>query len=107
MELLLKDIECAAERLKPILHHTELDMSSTFSKMTGGEVYLKCENRQKTGSFKIRGASNKIAALVERGGVTSVVASSAGSSQVRYPRDHRYAGKRPHRKGSGNAGLRR
>ena len=79
MELLLKDIECAAERLKPILHHTELDMSSTFSKMTGGEVYLKCENRQKTGSFKIRGASNKIAALVERGGVTSVVASSAGN----------------------------
>lgn len=79
MELLLKDIECAAERLKPILHHTELDMSSTFSGMTGGEVYLKCENRQKTGSFKIRGASNKIAALVERGGVTSVVASSAGN----------------------------
>ena len=79
MELLLKDIECAAERLKPILHHTELDMSSTFSEMTGGEVYLKCENRQKTGSFKIRGASNKIAALVERGGVTSVVASSAGN----------------------------
>ena len=49
MELQLKDIELAAERLKPILHHTELDMSSTFSAMTGGEIYLKCENRQKTG----------------------------------------------------------
>ena len=48
MELQLKDIELAAERLKPILHHTELDMSSTFSAMTGGEIYLKCENRQKT-----------------------------------------------------------
>ena len=36
MELQLKDIEFAAERLKPILHHTELDMSSTFSAMTGG-----------------------------------------------------------------------
>lgn len=79
MELQLKDIELAAERLKPILHHTELDMSSTFSAMTGGEIYLKCENRQKTGSFKIRGASNKIAALVERGDVKSVVASSAGN----------------------------
>ena len=54
MELQLKDIEFAAERLKPILHHTELDMSSTFSAMTGGEIYLKCENRQKTGSFKIQ-----------------------------------------------------
>ena len=79
MELQLKDIELAAERLKPILHHTELDMSSTFSAITGGEIYLKCENRQKTGSFKIRGASNKIAALVERGDVKSVVASSAGN----------------------------
>ena len=41
MELQLKDIELAAERLKPIHHHTELDMSSTFSAMTGGEIYLK------------------------------------------------------------------
>ena len=79
MELQLKDIELAAKRLNPILHHTELDMSTTFSTMTGGEIYLKCENRQKTGSFKIRGASNKIAVLVERGDVKSVVASSAGN----------------------------
>ena len=79
MELNLNEIELAAARLKPVLHHTELDLSSTFSSMTGGQVYLKCENRQKTGSFKIRGASNKIAALVERGEVSSVVASSAGN----------------------------
>ena len=79
MNIALKDIMRASERLKPILHHTELDLSSTFSAMTGGNIYLKCENRQKTGSFKIRGASNKIAALVERGEVSSVVASSAGN----------------------------
>ena len=79
MELELKDFELAQDRLKPILHHTELDLSSTFSSMTGGKVYLKCENRQKTGSFKIRGASNKIAAMVERGEKCSVVASSAGN----------------------------
>lgn len=79
MELELKEFEQAQERLKPILHHTELDLSSTFSAMTGGKVYLKCENRQKTGSFKIRGASNKIAAMVERGEICSVVASSAGN----------------------------
>ena len=70
MNIALKDVMRAAERLKPILHHTELDQSSTFSAMTGGNIYLKCENRQKTGSFKIRGASNKIAALVERGAVS-------------------------------------
>lgn len=79
MELQLREIELAAERLKPILHHTELDLSSTFSKMTGGEIYLKCENRQKTGSFKIRGASNKIACLAQSGELKSVVASSAGN----------------------------
>ena len=79
MELMLQDIELAAQRLKPVLHHTELDMSSTFSEMTGGQIYLKCENRQKTGSFKIRGAGNKIAAIAERGEVKSVVASSAGN----------------------------
>lgn len=79
MNIELKDIELAEKRLKPILHHTELDLSSTFSAMTGGQVYLKCENRQKTGSFKIRGASNKIASLVESGGASAVVASSAGN----------------------------
>ena len=79
MNIELADIELAAERLKPILHHTELDLSSTFSAMTGGRVYLKCENRQKTGSFKIRGASNKLAAMAERGEKRSVVASSAGN----------------------------
>lgn len=79
MEINLRDIEKAAERLKPILHHTELDLSSTFSRMSGGQIYLKCENRQKTGSFKIRGASNKIAAMVDRGEIRPVVASSAGN----------------------------
>ena len=79
MNILLKDFEKAAARLRPILHHTELDLSDTFSRLTGGEIYLKCENRQKTGSFKIRGASNKIACLQENGGVSSVVASSAGN----------------------------
>ena len=78
-DLSLQDFEVAQNRLSPILHHTELDPSSTFSNMTGGKIYLKCENRQKTGSFKIRGASNKIASLVESGNVKAVVASSAGN----------------------------
>lgn len=67
MEIPLREFERAAQRLKGVLHHTELDLSATFSAMTGGNIYLKYENSQKTGSFKIRGASNKIAALVERG----------------------------------------
>ncbi len=79
MNIELKDIEKAEERIKPLLHHTEMDISATFSQMTGAQVYLKYENRQKTGSFKIRGASNKIAAMIERGENCPVVASSAGN----------------------------
>lgn len=79
MDVALSEFKVASERLHGILHHTELDPSSTFSAMTGGEIFLKCENRQKTGSFKIRGASNKIACLAERGDRFPVVASSAGN----------------------------
>lgn len=79
MDLELREIELAARRLKSTIHKTKIEKSTTFSAMTGGEIYLKFENQQKTGSFKIRGASNKIAALVERGEITSAVASSAGN----------------------------
>lgn len=79
MDLPLTEIELAAKRLKNTVHKTNLEKSTTFSDMTNGEIYLKFENQQKTGSFKIRGASNKIAALVERGELKSVVASSAGN----------------------------
>ena len=79
MAVTLEDIKDAKERISPLLHHTEIDHSSTFSAMTGGSVYLKCENRQKTGSFKIRGASNKLAILAEQGFKNPVVASSAGN----------------------------
>ncbi len=79
MDLPLKEIELAAERLASTVHKTKLEKSTTFSEMTGGDVYLKYENQQKTGSFKIRGASNKIAALCERGEIKAAVASSAGN----------------------------
>ncbi|MDO4286931.1 MAG: threonine ammonia-lyase [Eubacteriales bacterium] len=75
----IKDIDEAAQRLQPVVHYIPLSSSTTFSGMTGAEVYLKCENQQKTGSFKVRGAYNKIMKLYEAGGLTSVIASSAGN----------------------------
>ncbi len=75
----IKDIDEAAQRLLPVVHNIPLASSTTFSGMTGAEVYLKCENQQKTGSFKVRGAYNKIMKLYEAGGLTSVIASSAGN----------------------------
>lgn len=79
MDLELNEIEKAVKRLEKTIHKTDIEKSTTFSDMTGGEIYLKYENQQKTGSFKIRGASNKIAALVERGEIKAAVASSAGN----------------------------
>lgn len=72
------DVYDAQKRLKGTVHHTALEHSLTFSRMVRGDLFLKCENRQKTGSFKVRGAYNKIAKIAEDG-VKTVVASSAGN----------------------------
>lgn len=77
--LTIKAIETAAERLKNVLHKTPLELSETFSNMTNGDIYLKYENLQKTGSFKIRGAYNKICELIEQGYTNKIVAASAGN----------------------------
>lgn len=76
----IKDFEQAALRLKDVIHHIPISTSRTFSEISGSELYLKYENQQKTGSFKVRGAYNKIAALIERGEKPEmVIASSAGN----------------------------
>lgn len=69
----------AKKRLSGIIHDIPLERSGRFSEMTGANIYLKCEHRQKTGSFKVRGAYNKIAILKARGNITNVIASSAGN----------------------------
>lgn len=79
METSLKQIERAAKRLEKVVHRTGLESSATMSEMCDGQVYLKYENLQKTGSFKIRGAYNKIATLLEQGRVERIIASSAGN----------------------------
>lgn len=73
------ELEKASQRLKNVIHYIPLSSSRTFSDMVGAELYLKFENQQKTGSFKVRGAYNKMAKLYEEGLLTSVVASSAGN----------------------------
>jgi len=56
----LKDIQDARKNLAPFIHKTPLFYSNSLSKLSGAEVYLKLENLQKTGSFKVRGAFNKM-----------------------------------------------
>ena len=72
------DILRAREAGRGVVKHTPVTSSTTLSVLTGGEVVLKAENLQRTGSFKIRGAMNKLASLGEsaRAGVT---AGSAGN----------------------------
>ncbi|NLM08205.1 MAG: threonine ammonia-lyase [Clostridiales Family XIII bacterium] len=74
-----KNIERAAENLKPILLNTPLIRSDFFSEEYSCNVYLKPENLQRTGSFKIRGAYNKIANLTKEERNHGVISSSAGN----------------------------
>ncbi|MDR3557861.1 MAG: threonine ammonia-lyase [Syntrophobacteraceae bacterium] len=75
----LSDIKRAASVLKGRVIRTPLIYSPTFSKIAGFEVYLKLENLQETGSFKIRGATFKIVDELDRIGKEGVVAASAGN----------------------------
>jgi threonine dehydratase len=63
MKVSLSDIRDAREIIKSVIKRTELDHSSSASKILGSDVYFKFENQQLTGSFKLRGALNKIAHL--------------------------------------------
>ncbi len=75
----LADIRRAAERLKGDITATNLIRSRVFSEECGNEVYLKPENLQVTGSFKIRGAYNRIVQLSEAEKQRGLVTSSAGN----------------------------
>lgn len=75
----LKDIEAAAQRLRGVVLHTPLVYSQTLSRWGGREVFLKLENLQTTGSFKIRGAVNRLTLLRDRREGDRVVAASAGN----------------------------
>ena len=75
----IQDFITAKEKLSKVLLKTSLIHSPIFSKEAGNEVYIKPENLQKTGSFKIRGAYNKITNLSDEEKKKGVIASSAGN----------------------------
>jgi threonine dehydratase len=75
----LTDIEAARRGLANVARVTPVYGSETFSRLAGREVVLKAENLQRTGSFKVRGAVTRIAALSETQRAAGVVAASAGN----------------------------
>ena len=75
----LTSIEQAYKRVQGVVYRTPFSYAPILSQISGYEVYLKKENLQRTGAFKLRGAFNRIASLVEKGDRGGVVAASAGN----------------------------
>ena len=74
-----KDVEQAYERSNSYIRHTVLEHSPYLSKLIDGDVYLKLDNIQETGSFKFRGAISKMTALTEEEKSKGVVTASTGN----------------------------
>jgi len=75
----LKDIKRAHERIKPFIHRTPVLSSSSINRITGASVYFKCENFQKVGAFKFRGATNAVLLLDSRFKKSGVATHSSGN----------------------------
>ncbi|MEX0944318.1 MAG: pyridoxal-phosphate dependent enzyme [Balneolaceae bacterium] len=73
------DIEEAAERIKPYAHRTPVSSSYWFNKQLGAELFFKCENFQKVGAFKFRGACNAVLSLKESDGKKGIITHSSGN----------------------------
>lgn len=77
--LTLDDIREAAARIAPFVHTTPVLSSSAINRMTGAEVFFKCENFQKVGAFKIRGAVNAVGRISEDDAGRGVATHSSGN----------------------------
>jgi len=75
----LKDIEAAHERIRPLIHRTPVFTNSSLNELSGAELYFKCDNFQKAGSFKIRGATNTVEQLTIEELNRGVVTTSSGN----------------------------
>jgi threonine dehydratase len=75
----LEDIRQAHERIRPFVHRTPVLTSSTINRIAGGEIFFKCENFQKAGAFKIRGACNAVFSLSDDEAKRGVATHSSGN----------------------------
>ncbi len=75
----LADIQNAHKRIKPYIHRTPVLSSYLLNKIFGCELYFKCENFQKVGAFKFRGATNAVLSLTEEEKKRGVVTHSSGN----------------------------
>jgi threonine dehydratase len=74
-----QDIKNAYERIRPFIHRTPVLTNSSLNKLSGADLYFKCENFQKVGSFKIRGATNTVLQLTDEELALGIVTASSGN----------------------------
>lgn len=79
MSVSLRDIQQAAERIKPYIHHTPVLTNESLNRQVGAQVFLKCENLQKVGAFKFRGACNAVYSLSDAEAARGVCTHSSGN----------------------------
>jgi threonine dehydratase/serine racemase len=75
----IDDVRAAARRIAPYVHRTPVVTSRSLDLATGARVFLKCENQQRVGAFKMRGATNAIAQLSPEERARGVVTHSSGN----------------------------
>jgi len=75
----LRDIQAARERIAPYIHRTPVMTSRHVDDLAGASVFCKCENLQKVGAFKIRGATNAVLALDDEAVAGGVATHSSGN----------------------------
>ncbi|WP_297776531.1 beta-hydroxyaspartate dehydratase BhcB [uncultured Roseovarius sp.] len=78
-DLTIDDMRAAHERIKPYIHRTPVLTSSFLNDLTGAELFFKCENFQKAGAFKVRGASNAVFGLTDEMAKMGVATHSSGN----------------------------
>jgi len=74
-----EDVAAAAQRLRGVAHRTPVHTSATFDELTGARVFFKCENLQRMGAFKFRGAYNALACLSAEQRARGVLTYSSGN----------------------------
>jgi len=74
-----QDIKNAHKRIRPFIHRTPVLTNSSLNKLSGADLYFKCENFQKVGSFKIRGATNTVLQLTDEELTLGIVTASSGN----------------------------
>jgi len=78
-DLTIEDVRAAHERIRPYIHRTPVLTSSYLNELTGAQLFFKCENFQKAGAFKVRGATNAVFGLSDEVAALGVATHSSGN----------------------------